>query len=218
MLDNHAGVSAELYALGALNELERRRIERHAATCDECSRRVGEAEATVLHLIESRDMPLGAFQPDRRIRFGPAPLAARAWIASIAAAFLIGLLPWGVASLRGPATNDAALQQQLATSAMLAGHFVHVPFQPRVPGAPAAKVIYAREGGWFYVIVAPGPAPLDVVVVAHGKRTTVGAVSVAQTVRSVFVNQPTPIEMVELCERGVPIAVAHIAYVQQRKP
>jgi anti-sigma factor RsiW len=215
MADTHIGENAELYALGELNELERMRVERHAGSCADCSARLGEAEATLLRLIESGKMP-DSLALDRRTRYAQRANAP-AWIAGVAAAFLLGLLPWGITSLRERATIDSAHQAQLAMHAMLAGHFLHAPFAARAPGAPAAKVVYAREGGWLYVIAAPGSDPLSVVVIAGGKRATVASLPAATVVRSVFINQPTPVEAVELVDRGTPIAVAHIVYAARTR-
>ena len=58
----------------------------------------------------------------------------------------------------------------LAASAMLAGHFSHAPFVALAAGAPKAKAIYPLEGGWLYIIAAPGAA-LDI---AHRARRTPG--------------------------------------------
>ncbi|HEY1655257.1 MAG TPA: zf-HC2 domain-containing protein [Candidatus Tumulicola sp.] len=212
MFDSHVEESAELYALGKLDELEQARIERHVRGCDDCARRLGEAEATVLRLIEAGEMPAQSPALVRPIRFVRPQMSAPAWVAAVAAAFVIGLIPWGIMSSRNGTTIEAARQQQAATGAMLAGHFIHAPFTPLVPGAPAAKVIYAREGGWLYVIVAPGSAPLDVAAGANGAPAKVASLSASTEVRSVFVRIPHA-EIVELLEKRGAVAVAHLVYV-----
>lgn len=217
MFDAHVEENAELYALGALGELEQARVERHARGCDVCAKRLGEAEATVLRLIEGEESRGESAELDRRIRFTRPQNQAPAWIAALAAAFVIGLLPWVVTSLRERDAIDSAHQQQLAMRAMLAGHFVHAPFVARVPGAPAAKVVYAREGGWLYVIVAPGSDPLDVVVVSGATLTKVASLPAARAVRSAFINQPARVEQIELRDKGVPVAAAHIVYVASKE-
>ena len=144
MLDDHIGEHAELYALGQLDELESSRVERHARTCDACARRLGEAEEAVLGLIESGDV---AAEPpielDRRVRFSGQP--PRAWIAAVAAAFLVGLLPWGVTTLRH-SDQGTGSNQQLAMNAMLAGHFLHVPVAPLSPGCSAGESDLSARG------------------------------------------------------------------------
>jgi anti-sigma factor RsiW len=211
MLDDHIGESAELYALGQLGELESSRIEKHARTCDACAKRLGEAEAAVLHLIESGSVaPAPPAELDRRIRFAK-PKPPRAWIAAVAAAFLLGLLPWGVMELRRP-PEPTASGQQLAMNAMLAGHFLHTPFTALVAGAPAAKVIYPREGGWLYVLAGPANQTLDVVAVAGTKRTTIASIPPGSATRAAFVTITQRVTSVQLLENGKPAASARIVY------
>jgi hypothetical protein len=46
------------------------------------------------------------------------------------------------------ATRDGAILATIASS-----HFNHVAFAPREASAPVSKVLYARDGAWFYVVV-----------------------------------------------------------------
>jgi hypothetical protein len=208
--DGHLGESAELYALGTLGDIERARVERHVRTCDGCAKRLGDAETTVLGLIEA-----DASQPAMPRGRTPA-FTSRApwWIGAVAAAaFVAGLLPWGFASLRErPASRVAQDGQQVALTAMLAGHFAHAAFVSGAPGAPAAKVIYAREGGWLYVIVAPGSETLDVRVARNGKRAIVGSIAGSGATRSAFVSGIGRVDVVELLDRGVLVAYARVVY------
>lgn len=210
MRDDHVGESAELYALGELDDLESARVERHARTCEPCARRLGEAEETVLQLVESGEMPAQRPAPlDRRIRFAQPASRTPAWIAAVAAAFVIGLLPWGVTVTQRPAAGTS----QAAIDAMLAGHFAHAPFAPLRAGVPSAKVVYAREGGWLYVLVAAGREPLDVATIATGHSTVVATLAPSGATRAAFIKVPDHPESVELLSAGVPIARAKIAYV-----
>jgi hypothetical protein len=207
MDDDHVGESAELYALGELGELESARVERHARTCEPCTRRLGEAEATVLRLIESGGVPEELPAQPGRVRLvryaAPAP-----WIAAVAAAFVLGLLPWGL-TLVHPPVPDADSQAPVA--AMLAGHFVHAPFVGLRPDAPAAKVIYAREGGWLYVLVGAGQEPLEVGTVLEGRTAVAASLAPSNAARAVFV-RAAHVDAVVLLERGAPIASAKIVY------
>ncbi|HZY98246.1 MAG TPA: zf-HC2 domain-containing protein [Candidatus Baltobacteraceae bacterium] len=209
MLDDHIGENAELYALGQLGELESSRVEHHVRSCDSCAKRVGEAEATVLRLIESGDVVPAPAQLDRRIRFSGQP--QRMWIAAIAAAFLIGLLPWGVSTLRHPDV-EAGSNQQLAMNAMLAGHFLHAPAVALVPGAPQAKVIYPRESGWLYVLVGGTNQTIDVVAITGNERTTIASIPPGPATRSAFVKISQRVSSVQLLEGNTPVASARIVY------
>ncbi len=206
---DHVGELAELYALGDLSVAERERVDRHARECPQCAQRLGEAEATVLRLIEA-DAVQASVTPLRRIRSRSTNWAT---LAAIAAAFLIGLLPWGVQTLRQRASTPLSTTRdanQLAMNAMLAGHFLHAPLVPLAANAPAGKVIYAREGGWIYVIVAAGAAPLDVDVVSGSTRARVATLDASAQTRAAFVPTSEAIQSVELLEGSTPIAQAKI--------
>jgi hypothetical protein len=209
---DHVGELAELYALGDLSVAERERVDRHARECAQCAQRLGEAEATVLRLIERDAAAEASVTPLRRVRYGSSNWAA---VAAIAAAFLLGLLPWGVQTLRERGSTSEA--NQLAMSAMLAGHFLHAPLVPLAANAPAGKVIYAREGGWIYVIVAAGSAPLDVETMSNGTRTRVATLAASTQTRAAFVRTSAAIQSVELLQEGTPIAQARIVYVPKER-
>ncbi len=210
MADEHIGENAELYALGYLDELEASRAERHARTCDACAKRLGDAEAAVLRLIESGDVASETpAELDRRIRFAKRPPLA--WISTVAAAFLIGLLPWGVTTLRH-SNEQVSSNQQLAMNAMLAGHFLHTPVAPLVPNAPNAKVIYPREGGWLYVLVGPSNQSLDVVAITGNQRMTIASIAPGTETRATFVPIAQRVNTVQLIENGAPIGAARIVY------
>lgn len=210
MLDEHIGENAELYALGQLDELETTRAARHARTCDACAKRLGDAEAAVLHLIESGDVATETpTQLNRRVRFVKRPPLA--WISTVAAAFLIGLLPWGVTTLRH-SNEGIGSNQQLAMNAMLAGHFLHTPVAALAPNAPKAKVIYPREGGWLYVLVGPSNQSIDLVAIAGSRRMTIASLAPGTDTRATFVQIAEKVTSVQLLENGTPIGAARIVY------
>lgn len=204
---DHLGDAAELYALGSLGELERIRVERHVQTCDACAARVGEAESTVLALIESH-VPAGATAPGRVPAFvRPARGAVGAVVAAAVAAAIVA---FSATTLYDRSARDDRVQT--VASAMLAGHFAHAPFVAKQAGAPAAKVVYALEGGWLYVLVAPGPEPLTVTVLQGARRRHVATLPRSDGVRSAFAEVSGRVDLVELVDRGVTIASAHPVY------
>jgi hypothetical protein len=205
---DHVGEDAELYALGTLDDFERIRVARHARECGDCARRIADAEATVLRLIELGEQPPHALRPLVLPDRAPAPARGNGrWIAAVAAAFLIGLLPWGIARVqqRGASGGDA-----LAAAAMLAGHFSHAPFVALAARAPKAKAIYPLEGGWLYIIAAPGSAALNVAVTPPGERRTIATLPPSAETRTVFVRYPGRIDSVALLDGATPIAIARL--------
>jgi hypothetical protein len=209
MRDDHIGENAELYALGELDELEAARVERHARTCAACSSRLGDAEAAVLHLVEAGGIaPMVPEALDRRVRFAQPASGTRAWIGAVAAAFVLGLLPWGWTMTQ----HQNGSTPQPAVDAMLVGHFSHAPLLPLQSGAPPAKVIYAREGGWIYVLAGAGTRSLDVATVTAGRTVVVAALAPSGASRAAFVKIAGRVDVVELLENGKPISAAHVAY------
>jgi hypothetical protein len=99
-----------------------------------------------------------------------------------------------------------------AATAMLAGHFGHAPLRALKAGAPIAKVVYPREGGWLYVIVAPGATELDVAVAARGRRQRIASLRPSETTRTLFLHYPGRVDEVELLQAGAPVARAHVVY------
>lgn len=211
----HVNEDAELYALGTLGALDAARVERHVRTCDECARRVAEAEAAVLCLIEegANDDRAGddRSQAGRAMLFPHKPAGRIPAVA--AAAAVAAILTFALTMLFAPMRErPAGVADRPALEAMLAGHFLHAPFVRRVDGAPAAKVIYAREGGWVYVIVSSGPEPLEVVAVTDGRRMQIASLEPSESVRSSFAAFTGRADSVELVYRGVAVATAHLAY------
>ena len=136
--DFHVDELAELYALGTLDAGERAQVAEHIAHCAACLRRVGEAEETVLALerVVQPVTPYAGIATTQRRR------VALWWPAVAAAALIVGLL----------LPRPFAERQNPAMLAMIHSHFSHAQFSG-APGAPAAKVIYARDRSWLYVIV-----------------------------------------------------------------
>ncbi|MBV8283975.1 MAG: zf-HC2 domain-containing protein [Candidatus Eremiobacteraeota bacterium] len=203
----HAGEAAELYALGQLSPQEREQFDRHVRECAQCAARVGEAEATVLRLIEA-DAANGATPLRAPWRPAPKPRYA-AWMTAVAAALVLALLPWGW-YFWGPRAATPA--EQLAATAMLNGHFLHAALVPVDANAPHAKVIYARDGGWFYVLAGAAKDPLDVVLISNGTRTPVATIAPGDLTRGAFVRENRRYDAIELDDGATPVASAKLVY------
>jgi hypothetical protein len=208
----HAGDDAELYALGQLGEADCLRIEGHLQHCTECARRVGDAEATVLRLIEADANEVPASSLPARLRSGA---FAWRWIAAVAAAFVVGLLPWiGNEVRRAPV---APADQQVVMTALLHSHFLHAPFVASVAGVPAAKVIYGRGGGWLYVLAAAGQKPLQIAVEQGAKQTVVATLPAGESTRAAYVALATRADAVLLLEDGRAVARANVDFARAER-
>lgn len=177
----HVGDAAELYAAGALTAEEHAAVDAHIAQCPECLRRVGEAEETVLALER-----VNAVKPFRSSNVAPferrglpawwIPLAA-------AAALIVGLI-----------VPRHGVQTDVATVAMLRSHFAHAQF---AGNGPPAKVLYARDRSWYYVIIAASHR-YEVYGVRKGQGTELGTTQPKNTTSDLFIATSIPYDRMEL--------------------
>ncbi len=194
--ESHIGESAELYALGSLDRDERAAIDRHVAGCPECLRRLGEAEETVLAL-ERAVRPLAA----PRQGGAPLPFERRGisawWLApAVAAALVLGL----IFARQQPQSDPATL-------AMITSHFAHSQFTST--GGPSAKVIYARDRSWYYVIVA-GTYRYAVYGVRDGESTPLGAIDPSGSTSRLFKRSAVAFDRIELRDGARTVETAAI--------
>src|SRR5258708_1018781 len=114
-VSDHIEESAELYALGTLDAAERKRVDEHVRICETCAARIGDAEATIEHLVHQR-MP--SAELDRRMRARFVRQAAWPRVGFVAAAaFLIGLLPSLALRMSQPSVAPLEENRQAAVRA-----------------------------------------------------------------------------------------------------
>jgi len=247
----HLGDDAELYALGLLEPERRAEIDAHVAGCADCVRLLGEAEATAAALADTLPrLPPSAAAAARfaaavsglQAGVGPVgpgvapafrrPVETRwGWFAGLAltAALLVALgTSWyQVGVLRGRA-QDA----QLAVATLVHSHFLHVSMTVApAAGGLAAKVVYARDGSWLYVLVdrpegdrtqgrpeGNRPAsertegPLELTATIAGKPYPCGQLVLNGGTATLFVRPPGRPERVQLSRDGTILATANLAY------
>jgi hypothetical protein len=194
----HIGDTAELYAIGALSEEERVDVDAHVAQCNECLRRVGEAEETVLAL-ERVNMPAGSsLRPGNVLPFTQRRGSSSWWVAGVAAA---------AAFVLGFALPHRPPQTEIATLAMLHSHFAHAQFVGT--GAPTAKVLYARDRSWYYVIVS-GSHNYDVYGIRDGQSINIGTTQPKRDTSDLFVKPLSRFDKIELRSAGRVVETAAI--------
>jgi hypothetical protein len=199
MHDNHIGESAELYALGLLDASEVAAIDAHVRNCTACARRVGEAEETLLALERGVRSVRPPADLDRRMRFGRPGLGVRAW-GAIAAAFVIGSLSSALLLRSTPSQHDAA------TVAMVESHFNHAQF---VGSGPPAKVIYARDRAWLYVIVHTQRS-YDVYAVSGTQSRRIGSTQRYALTSEAFIANPGRLDALQLRDGSIVVETAKV--------
>ena len=209
--DMHAFVRdrGDEYALGTLAPADLERIDAHVRDCAICARSLGEVEEVVTGLIERREP---STQLGRRIATmleGAQPRGIPWQRFALAAGFAVALLGALVSNVDERNQRQLIAVQSTAMTAMLRGHFIHAQFGTLVSDAPLAKVVFAREKRWLYVIVE-GDRGLQVVGepgdVAFGTTQPFGRTS------TLFIPYAPGIEHVLLRNGGRTIEQARILH------
>lgn len=176
--DEHVHTLTGLYALDALDDVERVRVERHLSGCDECSDELrsfaetsarlgagvsvtpppGLRERVLAEVVQTRQLPPETFRPRRR----PRTAAATRWLA-VAAAGLV-LLSAALGGLAWTQARDAE-QARLVAQELT-----------EVLADPERQVVDAEFGGGQGTIVASG----DRVVLVSDQVSSPGDDSVYQ--------------------------------------
>jgi anti-sigma factor RsiW len=223
-VSDHIGDDAELYALGMLDDARRGAVDAHAAACDACARLLGEAEEAVLGLASAspRVEPSGGLAARIKAiaetrdaskasaRFVTVPRST--WFAGLAAAAVLVIALCG-AFYRNVTLNDALTAQRLAVTTMVHAHFLHASMTVLpAGGAMAAKVVYARDGSWLYVLVDHPEGPVDVSLVESGSRIDAGRAVASGDTATLFVRPASRPQNVELTRDGVVLARVALTY------
>ena len=181
-MNAHPVDDLELYALGDLEPSERAAIEAHVAECASCRHTVGEAEESLAALADA--LPRYRLpQPRRAQRYG-----------ALAAAFVAGLILAGGSLVGYDRLHPQPLGDDVrAQVAMTHAHFLHVSLEPVSAGAPAAKVVYARDRRWLYALADDSRRPYDLVEIdARGTKHDLGRLAAHDGSSSLFVSLTAP--------------------------
>ena len=212
-LSNHVGDLAELYALGSLSSQEVTEVLGHAAQCEECRQRVRDAEIAVTEMIESdgeleqppaalrrRVSAIGWRRPTNRYSWG-----------AIAAALILWIVPASLLYSQNRSQVNVISEQSTALHALVHSQFLHAQFVSSATDAPAAKVIYAKTGGWFYVIVDAAPDGLQIGTVTAAGTQVLGTPTPVAHSSAFFYQSGNGIHELVLMRAGKVIAHAPMA-------
>jgi hypothetical protein len=203
-MNEHLDEDLELYALGVLNDEERARVEAHAAACQQCSTRLGDAEAVVAKLALAYPAK-ATVTPMRLARIGSPWIAAAATFVLAVGITLTAVLQ--THRLQNQLGSNDAVLATIATS-----HFNHTEFSKAVPGAPTAKVLYGRHGEWLYVIVDSTADRVHVIAQRNGAPVDFGSLHANGETATLFVRDPGTVARVDLQRDGTTIGTATPKY------
>lgn len=206
----HLGEFAELYALGTLEPHERAQVEAHVVACVRCARALGSAEMTVAALdaafVPALEPPARLAQriadsaratlplapravAPRATRFAPGYLAA-------AAALLVAVGAGGNAFIERAVQTRQAASDSAVVATIATSHFSHISFTARDAGAPVSKVLFARDGAWFYVVIDSATCDCRVVARSATSERDLGKPEVRGSTATLFVRDfPHPVSL-----------------------
>lgn len=190
----------ELYALGTLEPEERAAVEEHIAQCESCRVRFVEAVSVVAAMTGT--------QPEdsvESVRTADPRVARFAALAAVFALLFAGALAYAVLE------RTRSSEQSVPLAAIVGSHFLHAQFQSAMPQAPAAKVLYARDGSWIYVIVN-APASYALSGIRDGHATDLASTSATGTESTAFVRTAQRYSVLELRVGGALVARAPLVY------
>ena len=128
---------------------------------------------------------------------------------AIAAALAIALLglAWQTIALRGRLAS-----QDVALATIVHSHFDHVSMTPDPANPVAAKVLYARDGSWIYVIADQPGGTVRVLATSAAGTADIGALVPSGQTATLFVHPAARIRTVVLERSGARVAYATLKY------
>jgi hypothetical protein len=219
----HLGDDAELYPLGVLDDDAARDVERHIAGCTICAARVSQAGITAASLASTLPAAEPSAALDGRIRDAARTPQARATNArrsrpnflglALAALFALAFigLGWKTLALRGQLDAD-----DLALVTVVHSHFNHVSMSPQSANPVAAKVLYARDGSWIYIIADTPGGTLRAVAHAGSQTIDLGTLSGSGRTATLLFHPAARIDSLSLERDGTDVASAALVYTVAR--
>ncbi|MGB8907826.1 MAG: hypothetical protein WCC84_03665 [Candidatus Cybelea sp.] len=213
-MTEHLAEDAELYSLGILDDDAARKVERHVALCPECSERVAQAQAVAASLAAALPEATPSPALERRLRESARPksrakLRASFFPFALAAAFALAFLGLGWQTL---VLRERLAAEDVALVTMVHSHFNHVSMSPESANPVAAKILYARDGSWIYIIVDKPGGVLHAIARMAAGAVDLGALESAGETATLLVHPRERIRSIALQRAGADVASAKLAY------
>lgn len=203
---------AALHALGALDDVRRREIERHAARCEACARALAQAEDAVATMAAAQpqyaatDMPAVIPVPHPRRAI---PRAAWRW--PLAAAFALAVVSTGYLWQQNRAMQTAMTRDEQIVARINEGPYRTARFHG-MPGGTEARVMYAADGSWYVVLVRGATRALSVAWMHDGKATMLGDARPHEGLATLYLAKSHRMDRLALMNGPQVVAEAELAY------
>jgi Putative zinc-finger len=224
-MSRHVGEDAALYALGMLDEEQRREVDLHVAECTACASALGHAEATVAamsaaqpahalpaqfedRLEEIMDRP-GNVVPLERARRRNRWRAGLA--AAVAAALIAGVIPSAYFYERDASMRSVVAMQSAAIDRLASTPHRTVAFTTVMPNADA-HVMYGPDGSWYVVLVRGASRALRLAWTHDGTQTMLGTLEPTGNVAMIYLPDSHRMERLALMDGNRVVAEAQLPY------
>ncbi len=218
-MSEHLAESAELYAVGALEDRERREVEKHVSRCVPCALRLSQAQETVAALAAAQPQ----HEPPERLhgRLRESVESKRSTVAhhwwpvgfALAAAFALALIPTWVAVDRSRLAVQNMRQDERALARIAAAPaFDRSVFMSPRRRPMNAKVLYGPGGDWYYVVVMHPASDMQVAYVHDGRMEMLGAIAVHGESGTLYLPIRHKMERLALLRGHTVVADARLVY------
>jgi anti-sigma factor RsiW len=216
-VSEHIGDDAALYALGILDEVSRRRIDAHVATCDACGAELSEAELQVATLAAAEPQhqpPAGFAAPAAPAPARAKPRARSSWFTgavAVAAVLVFGFAPSLYMWQQNRAMHDSMVAENAAMKQLAAGPFRTASFAAMSDGSDA-RVMYSPDGSWYVILVRGATRALQVAWMHDGERTMLGTAQPHGDVAMLYLPRSHRMDQLALVDGPTVVAEAQLAY------
>lgn len=212
-MSEHIEEQAELYAIGALDDSERRAVEAHVAECEACVQRLSIAEDAVAEMEVARAQHRPPAQLQRRVRAIALRSGPRwpSFVPAVAAALILGLLPSAYFWQQSRAMHAAMLADADAMNRLATAPHRSAAFSEMSDGS-AATVMYGPDGSWYVVLVRGASHALSVAWMHDGRRTMLGTAEPHGDVAMLYLPKSHRMDQLALMDGERLVAQAQLAY------
>lgn len=205
----HIGDSAALYALGALDERERRAVDAHVAGCASCANDLARAYDDVATVAAAQPQ---VAMPRVAARERPRVTAAPRWIA-LAAAIALALLPSLFLAIQNAQMHRAMLADADAMARLSSSPHITTAFTAAASASGMdAHVMYGRDGSWYCIVVRGATHPLEVVWPHDGGTTALGTATPHGDVALLYLPRSHRMDRLSIVDGDREVAQAKLAF------
>jgi len=183
-------------------------------SCPECAERVAQAEAVAASLASSLPQATPSRALERRLSESARPQPSAKYRASLlpfalAAAFALAFLGLGWQAL---VLRERLAGEDVALVTMVHSHFNHVSMSPESANPVAAKILYARDGSWIYIIADKPGGLLHAIAHTAAGTADLGALASAGETATLLVRPRERIRSITLQRAGTNVASSRLIY------